>query len=91
MKLCTISFLVASMDYSQNVPVILEFEMCSTKQCHNIPIMDDNVQESNETFYVTLEGTADMDRDKIRLDPVNGTIEIIDADPPRCKHMLYHN
>ena len=62
-------------------------------RCHSIPIVNDDILESNETFYVTvtLEGTADMDRDKIKLDPVDGTIHIFDDDPPRCKHMLYHN
>ena len=85
MKLCTISFSVAPMDYSQNTPVTLEFEKCDMTQCYCIPIVDDDVPESNEMFYVTLEGTADLDRDKIKLDPVNGTITIFDA----CKQVLY--
>ena len=72
----TISFSVAPMDYSQNTPVTLEFEMCDMTLCHSILIMDDEVPESNEMFYVTLEGTADLDKDKIVLDPVNGTIQI---------------
>ena len=66
------------MDYSQNTPVTLEFDMCNMTRCHYIPIVDDDVFESNEMFYVTLEGTADLDRDKVVLDPVNGTIEIVD-------------
>ena len=80
MKPFILSFSVAPMDYIQNTPVTLVFEMCSMKQCHSIPIVDDDVPESNEMFYVTLEGTADLDRDNIKLDPVNGTIKIIDAD-----------
>ena len=88
MKLCTISFSVASMDYSQNTPVTLKFEMCDMTLCHSIPIVDDNVPEGNETFYVTLEGTADMDRNRIILDPADGTIEIID-DELACKQVLY--
>ena len=64
------------MDYIQNTPVTLQFEKCSMTQCHCIPIVDDGIQEGNEMFYVTLEWTADLDRDKIVLDPVNGTIEI---------------
>ena len=80
MKLYTISFSVAPMDYSQNTPVTLKFRKCNTIQCHFIPIMDDDIPENNEMFYVTLEGTADLDRDKIRLDPVNGRIQIIDSD-----------
>ena len=65
------------MDYIQNTPVTLEFENCNMKQCHYIPIVDDDYEEDNEMFYVTLEGTDNLDRDKIVLDPVNGTIEII--------------
>lgn len=45
-------------------------------KCHSIPIVDDDVPESNEMFYVTLEGMTDLDRDKIRLGPVDGTINI---------------
>ena len=56
--------------------------------CHSIPIVNDDIFESNETFYVTLEGTAGMDRDQIRLDPVNGTIHILNDDTPRCKQVL---
>ena len=88
MKPCIISFSVAPMDYSQNTPVNLEFQMCNMTQCHCISIVNDDVPESNEMFYVTLEGTADLDRDKIRLDPVNGTIHIFDDDTPRCKQVL---
>ena len=73
------SFSVAHIDYVQNTPVTLEFEKCNMTRCHCIPIVNDDVPESNEMFYVTLEGTADLDRDTIRLDPVNGTIIIIDA------------
>ena len=74
------------MDYNQTTPVTLEFEKCNMKRCHCIPIVNDDVPESNEMFYVTLEGTADLDRDKIRLDPVKGTIHIVD-DTPRCKQV----
>ena len=77
LKLCMISFSVAPMDYDQNTPVTLQFENCNMTQCHCIPIVDDDVFEGNEMFYVSLEGTADLDRDKIVLDPVNGRIEII--------------
>ena len=80
MKLCMVSFSVAPMDYIQNTPVTLEFEKCIMTQCHCIPIVDDDVFEGNEMFYVTLEGTADLDRDKIVLDPVNAAIEIINND-----------
>ena len=55
LKLCMISFSVAPMDYDQNTPVILQFESCNMTQCHCIPIVDDDVFEGNEMFYVTLD------------------------------------
>ena len=76
MKLCIISFSVAPMDYSQNTPVTLKFENCKMKQCHHILIVDDDVLEGDEMFYVTLERASD--RDNIKLHPVNGSIRIID-------------
>ena len=96
-KLCTISFSVAPMDYSQNTPVTLEFEKCDMTQCHYISIVDDDVPESNEIFYVTLEGTTDLDRDEAVLDPVNGIIQIFDHEKRSkyaslwaCKHRVFH-
>ena len=86
MKLCMISFSVAPMDYIQNTPVTLQFENCNMTQCHCIPIVDDDVLEGNETFYVTLEAADDLERDNIVLDPVNGTIEIVD-DEIVCKQV----
>ena len=68
------------MDYIQNTPVTLEFHECSMKQCHHIPIVDDDIPEGNEIFYVTLVAADNLDRDKIVLDPVNGTIEISNED-----------
>ena len=84
MKLCMISFSVAPMDYIQSTPVTLQFENCNTTQCHCIPIVDDDVLEGNEMFYVTLEGTADLDLDKVLLDPRNGTIDIVDNE--KCNY-----
>ena len=65
------------MDYSQNTPVTLQFKKCRMTRCHHIPIVDDDVPEGNEMFYVTLVMADNLDRDKIVLDPVNGTIEIV--------------
>ena len=84
MKLCMISFSVAPMDYDQNTPVTLQFENCNMTQCHCIPIVDDDVFEGNEIFYVTVEGTADLDLDKVLLDPTNGTIDILDNE--KCNY-----
>ena len=71
-----ISFSVAPMDYVQNTPVTLEFENCNMKQCHYIPIVDDDIIEGNEMFYVTLKRASDGDN--IKLLRVNGSIQIID-------------
>ena len=67
------------MDYYQNTPVILQFDKCNRHQCHSIPIVNDNMLEGDETFYVILEGPADLDRDKILLDRVIGTINIVNV------------
>ena len=75
------------MDYIQNTPVTLQFEKCSMKQCHCIPIVDDDTPEGNETFYVTLERASDLDRGKIVLDRVNGTIDIVDDETCECVSM----
>ena len=69
---------VAPMDYYQNTPVVLQFDKCNRCQCHSIPIVDDDMLEGDETFYVSLEGLADLDKDKILLDQVNGTIKVDD-------------
>ena len=76
MKLCMISFSVAPMDYIQNTPVTLQFEKCNMTQCHFIPIVDDDIIEGNEMFYVTLKRASDGDN--IKLLRVNGSIQIID-------------
>ena len=74
------------MDYIQNTPVTLQFENCNMTQCHCIPIVDDDVIEGNELFYVTLEAADDLERDNIVLDPVNGTIEIVDSEK-KCEYV----
>ena len=89
MKLCMISFSVAPMDYSRSNPVTLEFENCNMAGCHCIPIVDDDIFEGNEMFYVTLERASDRDSDKIVLRPVNGTIQIIDN--VKCEYIKYKN
>ena len=79
------------MDYNQTTPVTLEFDKCNMTKCHCIPIVNDDVPESNEMFYITLEGTGDMDRDKMLLEPVNGTIHILDDEDRStlaCKQVL---
>ena len=73
-----VSFLVSPMDYD-NISEILEFGSCDTRQCTEIPIVDDMIVELTESFFVTLERTPDLDS-RITLDPVDGGIEITDND-----------
>ena len=66
------------MDYD-SVPNTLAFGACDTRQCTEIPIVNDMIVEMNESFFVTLEMTSDPDS-RITLDLVDGEIEITDND-----------
>ena len=65
------------MDYI-GLPTILNFPACETKQCVDV-IVDDEVLENVESFHVTLERTLGLDM-RITLDPVDGVVEITDDD-----------
>ena len=80
-----ISFSVAPKDYIQNTPVTLQFENCNTTKCHYIPIVDDDIFEGNEKFYITLKKVSDRNMKKIALDPVIGTIDIFDNE--KCEYI----
>ena len=62
---------------------ILRFPTCGTRQCVNVSIVDDDVLENVESFYVTLERTPGLDV-RITLDPVDGIISITDDGQPCC-------
>ena len=64
------------MEY-HHVSNILEFAPCDTRQCSQIPIIDNRTVELNESFFVILERTSDL---MINLGPVNGKVEITDDD-----------
>ena len=66
------------MDYV-SVSTILAFGSCDTRQCTEIPIVDDMIVELTESFFVTLERTPGLDS-RITVDPVHGEIEITDDD-----------
>ena len=53
------------------------FRSCETRVCTNVAILDDNVTETTESFYVKLDRTDDLDP-RITLDPVETEVEIID-------------
>ena len=60
---------------------ILNFTAGQHSKCVSLSIMDDTIAEREESFYVTLERTPDLD-DRIILDPaaVRGLVEIVDDD-----------
>ena len=66
------------MDYIVANKTIIEFDACQRKACVNITIVDDKVLEMVESFSLTLERNGLSDR--IDLDPIDGTVEIIDND-----------
>ena len=57
---------------------ILMFRSCETRVCTNVAILDDNVAELTERFFVKLGRTDGLQR--ITLDPVVAEVEIIDED-----------
>ena len=56
---------------------ILSFGACETKQCADMAIVDDLVDEPQEIFGITLERTPDLNS-RIMLDPVDELIFIQD-------------
>ena len=58
---------------------ILMFEACERQRCVNVTIVDDDILEMTESFHVTLERTPGLDM-RIRLDQVDGVVEITDDD-----------
>ena len=70
------------MDYSA-VSIILMFAACETRQCVNIPIVNNKTLEMAESFVVTLERTPEL-TNRIILNPVDGDVNILDDDD--CKY-----
>ena len=66
------------MDYI-GLSMDLSFAACETRQCVNITIVDDFVDEPDEEFDVTLERTIGLDP-RISLRPVNAMVLIEDND-----------
>ena len=65
-------------DYIANSTDLI-FAHCSSEQCLDITIIDDNTLEQRETFTVILERSSSLDE---RIGLVNGekTVTIIDDD-----------
>ena len=68
----------APLDYTSTSRQI-GFEAGVRERCIDVAIIDDRVHEGNEFFIVTLMRTDNLD-DRIRLDPAEGVVIIIDND-----------
>ena len=64
----------------------LFFEACTTRVCETLSIVDDNISERKELFYLTLERTPDLDS-RIILNPRDGAVEIGDDDGKLNAHI----
>lgn len=64
------------MDYIE-LSTVLNFPACGTRQCVNVGIVNDLMDEPEEEFGISLEKTPDLNSG-ILLDPVNGKIFIED-------------
>ena len=59
--------------------VVLLFDACITRICVALPVVDDDIPEKVESFYLTLERTSDLDN-RIILNPNYGEVTIYDDD-----------
>ena len=75
----TVSLIVSPMDYDALMSVVLMFDACQRGQCTQITINNDGILEERELFFANLERPGGLDS-RISLNPVQATIEIIDAD-----------
>ena len=59
--------------------MVFSFDACATKVCAALSIVDDEISERIESFYITLERFFNPDS-RIVLNPKNGEITIDDDD-----------
>ena len=71
-------FTVEGMDYGA-LDVDLTFEKCMRRKCVNVTILDNQMNEPNETFTFHLNRTTDLSPGII-LGPVDGGSYLIDDD-----------
>ena len=57
----------------------LTFSTCQSRQCVNVSIIDDALNEQNESFTISLERSAGFDV-RITLDPSESTVIILNDD-----------
>ena len=58
---------------------IVTFEKCSREACEYMILVDDRMVERDETFYVTLGRTPDLD-EHIRLHPTEKRVKLLNDD-----------
>lgn len=79
------------MDYT-GISEVLVFDVCTTRACSDISIVEDNTAEGIETFNATLTQTSSGLDSRVTLEPVEAVVEIIDASskisPSSCIHCL---
>ena len=71
-------FPVLTSDYSTQF-VALFFDACATKVCVDLSVVDDDISEMVESFYLTLEKPLNLDS-RIILSPRIGEVTIYDDD-----------
>ena len=59
--------------------MVLMFDKCMRHKCVNISVMEDQMNEVNESFTFHLNSNTGLSP-RITLDPVDGEIYIIDDD-----------
>ena len=72
------------MDY-MSLSIMLRFEACSREVCTSVTIVDDLVDEPDESFFVILGETPDLDA-RITLAPTLAEIVIEDNDSELASH-----
>ena len=80
-------YTVHTLDY-RALDEALIFESCKTRKCINVSIVNDAVNETEESFTFHLSRTIDL-HPHITLDPVDGEILIVDdntgeTEPSEC-------
>ena len=64
------------LDYGA-LDTILTFAACETSVCTSVTIVDDDIAESTENFFVSLLRTDQLDS-RITLSPTLAEVEIVD-------------
>ena len=66
---------------------VLSFAPCDKRICVDVPIVDDEIVENDESFEVTLQRPPGLDT-TITLAPVDGVVEISENDGKYDDYMV---